>query len=88
MYHAQSCHRHFTQQSSSSMGAKRAGGMEQVMIITVAFAQKEGITIFVPSKSSVAFNLQAVLTEKRPEADSMRARSDSLVSDLSSIAKV
>merc|ERR1712012_1270294 len=55
----ESSSRHFTQQSSSSMGAKRAGGMEQ-----------------------------AVLTEKRPEADSMRARSDSLVSDLSSIAKV
>jgi len=54
----ESSSRHFTQQSSSSMGAKRAGGMEQ-----------------------------AVLTEKRPEAD-MRARSDSLVSDLSSIAKV
>ena len=61
---AQSCHRHFTQQSSSSMGAKRAGGMEQVKINSElpkfkSFAQKEGITIFVPSKSSVAFNLQA-----------------------------
>ena len=75
------------------MGAKRAGGMEQVKINSElpkfkSFAQKEGIPIFVPSKSSVAFYLQAVLTEKRPEADSMRARSDSLVSDLSSIAKV
>lgn len=31
---------------------------------------------------------QTLLEEKRPEQDSMRARSDSLVSDLSSIAKV
>ena len=50
--------RHYT--SSTSMGAKRAGGAMEA----------------------------AVLGEKRNEQESMRARSDSLVSDLSSIAKV